>query len=197
MNRFRERLLNSVCFAPDGAGGGNDTTGGAGATVPGGSGNPTLPGGGVTPPNDDTAYITLLRRESQQHREAAAAAKASEEKVKADAAAAIAATTTAANTRIINAELRAEATKAGIVDIDGLKLLDLEKAGVKVDDAGNVIKVAEAIADLKKSKPFLFAAATTGNGTPVKPGEQTEKHARDMTPAERSAKLAELTRVRV
>ena len=42
-------------------------------------------------------------------------------------------------TRIVHAELKAEALRAGMVDLDGLKLLDLEKVEL---DAGGSIKAA-------------------------------------------------------
>ena len=155
------------------------------------AGNVTMPGGAVTPPNatpgEDTAYVTMLRREAAERRQEAAEAKAEATKAKADADAAIATANTAANRRIINAELRAEATKAGMVDLDGLKLLDLDKAGVSLDDDGNVKGAAEALEALKKGKPYLFAPASTGNTQTPKPGDQTPKKATDMTDEEYAA----------
>lgn len=158
------------------------------------AGNPTLPGAAVTPPNtapsEDTAYVTMLRREAAERRQEAEAARAEAAKAKADADAAIATATTAANRRIINAELRAEATKAGMVDLDGLKLLDIEAAKVTLDADGNVKGAAEALEGLKKAKPYLFTPANTGNTETPKPGEQKQKKATEMTDEEYAAAKA-------
>ena len=75
-----------------------------------------------------------------------------------------AAAQTAADQRIIRAELKAEALKAGMVDLDGLKLADLSK--VKLNDAGEVEGADALMTELKKSKPYLFGTpGTTSNTT--------------------------------
>ncbi|MCM8735999.1 phage scaffolding protein [Azospirillum sp. A1-3] len=117
---------------------------------------------------------------------ATAAAKAAEEKAQADAAAARTAAEQAANDRIIRAELKAAAIKAGMVDLDGLKLADL--SAVKLDDTGNVTGADEMLAALKESKPYLFSAPQPHSSNPTppppapKPGDK--KLAKDMTPEE-------------
>jgi hypothetical protein len=144
-------------------------------------------------------YVTELREEAKAHRIAAQAAKdavkAAEEaaaaaKVKAETG--VKAAQTAANERVIRAELKAAAIKAGMVDLDGLKMLDLST--VTLDDKGEVIGADALLDAAKKAKPFLFGAAVTGSTQTVpKPGEPTDKLAKDMTPAERAALRKKLT----
>src|SRR5258706_9542058 len=77
---------------------------------------------------------------------------------------------------IIAQRLKAAALKAGIVDLDALKLADLTKVTLEAD--GVTVKGAdELMSALKEAKPYLFA-----------------KHVRDMSPEEAAAKLAELKR---
>jgi hypothetical protein len=54
----------------------------------------------------------------------------------------------------IDAELRARATAAGMVDLDGLKLADLST--VKIGAGGAVQGGAELMAGLRKARPYLF-----------------------------------------
>ncbi len=51
-------------------------------------------------------------------------------------------------------ELKAEAIRAGIFDLDGLQLVDLGM--LKVNDRGELEGVADAIAKLKRDKPYFF-----------------------------------------
>jgi hypothetical protein len=156
----------------------------------------------TAPPDDLAAF---LRREAAESRVKATAAEKDAEAAraetmqakkdaKAETETAIAAAKATTDRRIINAELRIEATKAGMVDLDGLKLLDQDKAGVALDDDGNVTGAAEAMEVLKKTKPFLFGAAKTGNPETPKPGDPKSKSALDMTPQELAVAKKELTR---
>jgi hypothetical protein len=146
-------------------------------------------------------YVTELREEAKNYRlkadeakraaeEAAAAAakatadaEAAKAAAAAEAAAAKAAAEQAANDRIIRAELKAEAIKAGMVDLDGLKLADL--TAVKLDEQGNVTGAAEMLAALKESKPYLFTAAPVHSSQPTPPPPAPDKvpakSAREMT----------------
>lgn len=137
-------------------------------------------------------YVTELRNENKTYR-----LKAQEEVKKAEAAAEaianakkeaderISKATEASNERIKRAELKAIAIKAGIVDLDGLKLADLSK--VKLNDAGEVEGADALIDDLKKSKPYLFGTTTTSS-TQEKPKPDTKpKRVSEMTDAEREA----------
>ena len=60
-----------------------------------------------------------------------------------------------AEERVIQAEMKVEALRAGMVDLDGLKFLDLGR--LRLEDNGNVTGGAELISQLKGSKPWLFA----------------------------------------
>jgi hypothetical protein len=75
----------------------------------------------------------------------------------------------------ITARVKVAALKAGLIDLDWLKLVDTSK--VTLGAYGSVQGSDELIAELKEAKPYLFG-----------------KHARDMTPEQRATKLAELKR---
>ncbi len=88
--------------------------------------------------------------------------------------------------RIIRAELKAHAIKAGIVDLDGLKLVDL--SSVKLDDNGEVVGADALIESLKKAKPYLFGApgSSSTQPTPSKDAPAPKK-ATEMTDDEYAA----------
>jgi hypothetical protein len=71
---------------------------------------------------------------------------------------------------IILSKLQTEALKAGIVDVDGIKLADLSSLSI---DENNVLQGAsEVISSLKESKPYLFKkgeSSTTYHKQPPKP----------------------------
>ena len=152
-------------------------------------------------PREPTEYEKQLRRESAKYRRQAREAQEalerqlSEARTAADAR--VAEALRAANERVVRAELKAHAVKAGIVDLDGLKLADL--SGVKLTDAGDVEGADALIASLREKKPYLFAqtgaqTGTTSNTTSAPPPTKgpVSKHARDMSPEERRASLAAL-----
>jgi hypothetical protein len=62
--------------------------------------------------------------------------------------------------RLIHAELKSEALRSGIVDLDGLKLIDPNQ--VTVDENGAVKGAAAVIFALQREKPWLF---NTGNSS--------------------------------
>lgn len=86
-------------------------------------------------------------------------------------------------TRLIAANLRTEAVRAGMVDLDGLKLMDL--SGIHLDDSDKIIEGARIMSDLKRAKPWLFGAASTSSAA-VAPASQPvrQKTAMDMTDEE-------------
>ncbi len=71
-----------------------------------------------------------------------------------NAEAALADSQAKANERLIRAELKAEAVRAGMIDLDGLKLIDL--ADVGLNQNGEVADAATIFAKLKRAKPWLF-----------------------------------------
>jgi hypothetical protein len=167
----------------------------------GGNGNPpTPPPAAREPETFSKDYVRELREENKGWRLKASEQEAAARTATAAAAAAEAAATakitetnTAADQRVIRAELKASALKAGMVDLDGLKLLDLST--VKLNAQGEV-EGADALMDAaKKAKPYLFGAASTSSGTkPPNPNPPTTKKAQDMTPEEYNAAKAALLR---
>ena len=129
---------------------------------------------------ENATYRTKAKEEAAKREAAEAAAKKAAE----EAEAKVKETQTAADQRIIRAELKAEALKAGMVDLDGLKLADLSK--VKLNDKGEVEGAEDLMKALKESKPYLFKAGTSTSSTDTKPKptESKEKSAKDMTDAE-------------
>ncbi len=166
---------------------GDPAAGGGGG---GGSANPVLTMPDELIPEAWKDHVKELRREHKKIRESEDARKAeADERVKKANEAAdlkIKEASTAADQRVIRAELRAAAVKAGMVDVDGLKLADLSK--VKLNDQGEVEGAEELMAALKKAKPYLFGEPSTSSAHQApKPGENKPKKVSEMTDAERKA----------
>jgi hypothetical protein len=128
------------------------------------------PGVQEPPKTFSAEYVTELRAENATWRNKLrdiegrfTTAEQAVAEAKAEAERRIAETTAAANSRIIMAELKAQALEAGIVDLDGLKLADL--SSVQLNDAGELEGGAELISGLKESKPYLFAITGAQSGT--------------------------------
>ena len=92
--------------------------------------------------------------------------------------------------RLIRAELKVEAVRAGMVDLDGLKLLNL--ADTKLNGDGEVEDAPQIMAELRRAKPWLFGGTSSSSpaiAPPVQPHRQ--KLATDMTDEEyRAARVA-------
>ena len=138
--------------------------------------------------------------EQKKREEAEALAKTAADEANAKIAAAEAASKAAteqvtkdANARVIRAELKVAAQKAGMIDLDGLKLADLSK--VTLEDDGVTVKGAdELMTALKEAKPYLFGVPNKGTSNttpPPPPGDTAPKKAKDMTEDERQAFLRE------
>lgn len=130
--------------------------------------DPTPP---PTPEVFSKEYVKELRAENSgwrlKHKEAADARDAAEAAAKAASEAAearVGEVSKAAEQRIVRAELKAHAIKAGIVDLDGLKLVDL--SSVKLDDNGEVEGADALIETLKKAKPYLFGTPSSSTTKP-------------------------------
>ncbi len=98
---------------------------------------------------------------------------------------------------LLRAGLRAEATRAGMVDLDGLKLLDAGE--LVLDDNGDVVGGGALMASLKRAKPWLFglsgAAASSSSAATAPPAQPPkQRRASDMTHDEWQAARAELLR---
>lgn len=143
-------------------------------------------------------YVHELREESKGYRQkfadSEAARKVADDAVRAkdiEIDSKVKDVQTAADQRVIRAELKAIAVKAGMHDLDGLKLADLSK--IKLDDAGEVVGAEELMAALKKAKPYLFGdASTSSTDKTPKPDGGKPKKVSDMTDAERKAEAKRL-----
>jgi hypothetical protein len=88
-----------------------------------------------------------------------------------------------AESGIVKAHLQAEATRAGMIDLDGLKLLDISHVTVTAD--GEVQGATALMDKCRKEKPWLFGKPSTsaaGGAPPSRPPRQ--KLATEMTDAE-------------
>ena len=97
--------------------------------------------------------------------------------------------------RVIRAELKAEAIRAGMVDLDGLKLLDL--AAVKLSPTGEVDGAGALMARMKRDKPWLFGGVSSSSSSTPPPAQAPRKKlAKDMTDAEYRTARADLIKRR-
>jgi hypothetical protein len=91
--------------------------------------------------------------------------------------------------RLLQANLRTEAVRAGMVDLDGLKLID--PAGVRVDSEGNILDGKALMTALRKQKPWLFGGMSSSNTTPAPSSIPVkQKMAMDMNDEEYAAARA-------
>jgi hypothetical protein len=162
-------------------------------------------------------YVRELREESKAHRLRAVALEntvkealtkaelaeklvaETESKYRTESETKIAEFSNSANQRIIRAELKAQAVKAGMIDLDGLKLLDTST--ITIDKNGDIVIPDGFFEDAKKAKSYLFATTGADTGTTTqtklapKPATGT-KSVVEMTDEEYAIARAELTRVR-
>ena len=97
--------------------------------------------------------------------------------------------------RLVRAELKAEAIRAGMVDLDGLKLLD--SAAVTFDEAGEVTNANEVMREMKRAKPYLFGSASSSSTSAPPPAQPPkQRQAKEMTHAEWQAARADLVKRR-
>lgn len=121
-----------------------------------------------------------------------AVAKAVEDAVTKAKADTLAEASTEADKRVLLAELKGEALKAGLVDLDQLKLLDL--SSVKL--ANGKLEGADALfTGLKESKPYLFGqppSSSSSTQTPPPATPPAQKNAKDMDSAEYAKARADM-----
>jgi hypothetical protein len=85
--------------------------------------------------------------------------------------------------RVVLAELKVEAMRAGMIDMDGLMFLDMK--AVQMDDDGSVSGGSELITQLKRSKPWLFTSSSSSSLAKVPQSRPTrQKLATEMTDEE-------------
>lgn len=132
-----------------------------------------------------------LRREVARYREQARAAQSERDAACAAAVrerdAAIAAAQDSAKGRVLRAELRSAAMRAGILDLDALQLADT--SSVSVGEDGELQGIDEAVSTLKERKPYLFGgemgavhpATTTQTQKPPSPSQPVAVDARNLS----------------
>lgn len=95
--------------------------------------------------------------------------------------------------RLLRAELKAHAVRAGMVDLDGLKLLDT--SALVLNDQDEVVGAAELMAATRRAKPWLFGGASTSSSAAAPPAQAPRpKLATEMDEAEWRAARSELLR---
>ena len=93
--------------------------------------------------------------------------------------------------RLLQAELRTEAVRAGMVDLDGVKLI--EASTLRISEAGELIDGAGVMAALRASKPWLFGRGNSSSAAQAPRAEPVRaKKAMEMTVEEWRAARAEL-----
>jgi hypothetical protein len=95
--------------------------------------------------------------------------------------------------RLIVANLQTEAVRAGIVDLDGLKLINLADAQLGPDD--KVIGGRKIIDELRRNRPWLFGTSSSSSVAEAPASKPIrQKTALEMTETEYLAARAALTR---
>lgn len=89
-----------------------------------------------------------------------------------------------AEARLIRAELKTEAIRAGIVDPDGLKLIDV--SALKFNEDGEFEGATELISEFKRAKPWLFGGQRSSSSGSMAPPSSPprQKSATEMTESE-------------
>lgn len=97
--------------------------------------------------------------------------------------------------KLIRAELKAHAVRAGIVDLDGLKLVETD--GLTLNDSGELDGAANLMSSLKKKKPWLFGEANSSSTALPPPSAPLKKKlATDMSVEEWRTARADILRHR-
>jgi len=97
--------------------------------------------------------------------------------------------------RLIRAELKAEAVRAGMIDLDGLKLVDAST--IKLNAQGDVEGAAALMTHMRRAKPWLFGGASSSSAAAPPPSQAPEgKLATKMNYDEWQAARAELLKRR-
>ena len=89
-----------------------------------------------------------------------------------------------AQARVVQAELKAEAVRAGMIDLDGLKLIDA--AEVRLTEAGEIEDAQGLLGRLKRAKPWLFGGGASSSvaANPPRPEPPRPRHANELSQEE-------------
>jgi hypothetical protein len=95
--------------------------------------------------------------------------------------------------RLVAANLRTEAVRAGMIDLDGLKLVDLST--VRLGDDDKIIGARKIMDDLRRNKPWLFPGLSSSSPA-LAPASQPvrQKTALEMSDDEYIAARAAITK---
>lgn len=98
--------------------------------------------------------------------------------------------------RVLQSELKAEAIRLGMVDLDGLKLLNTDE--IRLNEAGEIADISAVLERLRVAKPWLFgrAASSSAAAHPPRPEPMRARHANELTHEEWVAARAVLLRRR-
>ncbi len=95
--------------------------------------------------------------------------------------------------RLLKANLRTEAVKAGMIDLDGLKLLDTSSIRLGQDDT--IVGGQALMAEMRRTKPWLFGALSSSSALPVPSSQPVrQKMAMDMSDEEYAAARKAITK---
>jgi hypothetical protein len=93
----------------------------------------------------------------------------------------------------ILAELKVEAMRANMIDLDGLQFVDISEK--RLDEDGGYADSAELISRLKRAKPWLFATSSSSSIAKVPPsGPTRQKLAKEMSDEEYRTARANIIR---
>ncbi len=97
--------------------------------------------------------------------------------------------------RLVQSELKSHALRAGLIDLDALKLID--NGTLKLDAEGNLENASKLMTDLKRAKPYLFGSASSSTPAAAPPTTPpVAKRATQMTHAEWQSARTELLKRR-
>ena len=96
--------------------------------------------------------------------------------------------------KLVQAELRTAAARAGMVDLDGVKMVDA--ASLEVNAAGELENGAAVMAALRQAKPWLFGRSSSSAAVAPRAAAPKQKTAMEMTVDEWRVARAELLRRR-
>lgn len=63
--------------------------------------------------------------------------------------------------KLVQAELRTAAARAGMIDLDGIKLVDT--SNLAVNDSGDLVEATDIIARMRHEKPWLFGRGSSSS----------------------------------
>lgn len=98
--------------------------------------------------------------------------------------------------RVAQAELKAEAVRAGMIDLDGLKLID--PASIRMSQDGGIEDAGSLLARMKREKPWLFGVGVSSSAAanPPRPEPPRSRHANELSHEEWLSARAALIRRR-